>query len=326
MEFSSTITNPIGFFIDTYNKEGINALKNAIVNDFYRDSDHIPDLQWHIKENKFTYSTFDDDGDLLVHEIHFKELLIKRLDHETKNSIKLLNSNYETIYIQNGSQQAENFCLLQRAKILNCFIELKSIEDNELSKMLATPLDKINDFLTLKLSDLPSSIIDNKTNSKTIKYFKWNVDSPSLELALSKELNTLLYTNGLIGSHSESKIQVAFSGQEVKNPLNISWKALNPRKNQKPSFRSLFFLFNYLEYKDLINVNLLDNRNTSKILQHIFCQADGSQIDLISLKHSKSDYKRDKIDLTQVSKNPNFKKISDVVDQLELFLSHQKHR
>lgn len=325
MAFISTKTNPIGFFVDAFNKQGIKELNTDIVNVFYREMNHDPSLQWHIEENKFTYIAFDDDGGLLVHEIHYKELLIERLDYETKNSIELLNSNYETIYIQNGSQQAENFCLLQRAKILDCFIELKNIEDNELYKILATPLDKINDFLTLKLSDLPSSIIDNKTNSKTIKYFKWNVDSPSLALALSKELNTLLYTNGLIGSHSESKIQVAFSGQEVKKPLNISWKVLSP-KNKMPSFRSLFFLFNYLEYKDLIHVNLLDNRNTSKILQHIFCQADGSPIDLISLKHSKSDYKKDKIDLTQVSKNPNFKKISDVVDQLELFLSHQKHR
>lgn len=320
--FISSIEEPLGFFIYSYTKTSYLSLRTIIINSFYKEHEFDPSLKWHVNENKFSFVEFSDDGIVLNHEIPFTDLLVERLDFETENSIKLLNDNYEEIFIANGNEQAENYIELQQTKILSCHNELKSFTNKQLNIILTKPLNKIVEFLSSKTSSLPSSIVITQ-DSKNLNYFKWKVESSALVLALSEEFYKLLISKGLIDKHSRKKIISAFSGQLITKSLNIPWMAVNPRNNSSPSFSSLFYLIDYLKYKDLIQGDFPLNRDTSNILNNIFCRADGYSIGLTSLKHAKSEYKKESIDLSSDTTNPNFKKIRSIVDQLVVFKNQQ---
>ena len=308
---------PLEFFLTTYTKDALNQYVNQLKKTFEAEYEVLNPLQWSDAELKYTYTSFNDDGIELNHEIFLAKILEDDLYDRSVLSIELIHQEYKNANKFGGLDSVDNYTQYLQAEISKCTALIAKISSFKFVEILYQPLDNIAEAISIytKDIDLPS----NEKSSIASVLFEWNVDKESVKLALSGLLFTLLIEKGLIHRNTRKKyITKAFSGSENKNYLSVQWIAQNP-KNSEISHRALIFLIHSLSYKKLIKGDYPSARSTSSKIHTIFCKSDGSKIPLIALKHAKSEYLKAKISPLAHTDNPNFVKILEIIQHLDAF-------
>jgi hypothetical protein len=294
----STKDKPLQFFYDFFQKGIFADRKKFLEQDPNYEDSYLKIIEIN-KEKEYikTIVWEEEEGRGLENYSYYKDVLSSLLSEQVKLSIGLIESQVKEI-----SRAGNNFYFYLDAVL----VDLNEIKDIVKKLKISTKYDScivsIYEIASYLIKNYPNHFEKNKSpviaeteeymkgiiadinsiNAKRLEQerrrknkitaFQWKDENPGNTLLLYECLKNIAIKNE---SDTLGKIKLAFSGEEIKEPLKIKWIFLKNGKHPKPS---LIRVFNMLINDLKIVAPVSGNPEIANKLEYIFVDQNGKPI------------------------------------------------